>query len=32
MTGDYAVRGVKGEIYPVRGDIFAETFEPLGAA
>jgi hypothetical protein len=28
-TGDYIVRGVKGEIYPVRADIFAETYEPV---
>lgn len=27
--GDWIVRGVKGELYPVRGDIFAETYEPV---
>lgn len=26
--GDWVVRGVKGEFYPVRADIFAETYEP----
>lgn len=28
-AGDYIVRGVGGEIYPVRGDIFDKTFEPV---
>lgn len=27
--GDWIVRGVKGEIYPVKPDIFAETYEAL---
>ena len=26
--GDWIVRGVKGEYYPVRPDIFAATYEP----
>ena len=26
--GDYVIRGVKGEIYPIQPDIFAETYEP----
>ena len=25
--GDYIIRGIKGEFYPCRGDIFAETYE-----
>lgn len=25
--GDYIVKGVKGEFYPVRGDIFEATYE-----
>ena len=28
-SGDWIVRGVRGEFYPVRADIFAETFEPV---
>ena len=27
--GDWIVRGIKGEIYPVKPDIFAETYEPV---
>jgi hypothetical protein len=26
--GDWIVWGVKGDVWPVRGDIFAETYEP----
>ncbi len=26
-NGSYIVRGVRGEFYPVRGDIFEETYE-----
>lgn len=26
--GDYIIRGVKGEIYPCKPDIFAATYEP----
>jgi hypothetical protein len=29
--GDWVVRGVKGEFYPVRADIFAETYVPAAA-
>lgn len=27
--GDYIVMGIKGELYPCRGDIFEETYERL---
>ncbi|MFU2102400.1 hypothetical protein [Paenibacillus larvae] len=27
--GDYIIRGVKGEYYPCKPDIFAETYEPV---
>lgn len=27
--GDWIVKGVKGEIYPVKPDIFEETYSPL---
>lgn len=27
--GDWIVRGVKCELYPVRDDIFRETYEPV---
>ena len=26
--GDYIIRGVQGEVYPCREDIFAATYEP----
>lgn len=26
-TGDYIIRGVQGELYPCKPDIFAETYE-----
>jgi len=26
--GDWIIRGVKGEFYPCKPDIFAETYEP----
>lgn len=26
--GDYIIRGVQGEIYPCKPDIFAKTYEP----
>ena len=26
--GDWVIRGVKGEVYPVKPDIFAATYEP----
>lgn len=28
--GDWIVKGVKGELYPVRDDIFRELHEPVG--
>lgn len=27
--GDYVIRGVKGEFYPCREDIFLETYEQI---
>ena len=27
VPGDWIVRGVKGEIYPIAGDIFRETYD-----
>lgn len=27
--GDWIIRGVKGEYYPCKPDIFAETYEPV---
>lgn len=27
-AGDYVIRGVKGEFYPCKPDIFAATYEP----
>lgn len=27
--GDYIIRGVKGELYPCKADIFAMTYEPV---
>lgn len=30
--GDMLITGVKGEIYPRKGDIFAATYEPAGDA
>lgn len=27
--GDYIIRGVAGELYPCKPDIFAATYEPL---
>jgi hypothetical protein len=27
--GDWLIRGVKGEMYPVKPDIFAATYEPV---
>lgn len=29
MAGDYIIRGVMGEIYPCRADIFEETYEAI---
>jgi hypothetical protein len=28
-VGDWIIRGVKGELYPCRDDIFAATYEPV---
>jgi hypothetical protein len=28
-TGDWIIRGIKGEHYPVKPDIFAATYEPV---
>lgn len=28
-SDDWAARGVKGELYPIRSDIFAETYEAV---
>lgn len=28
--GDYVIRGVKGEFYPCKPDIFEETYEEVG--
>src|SRR5262245_49851448 len=30
--GDWVIRGVKGEFYPCKPDIFAQTYEPAEAA
>lgn len=27
--GDWIIRGIKGELYPCKPDIFAATYEPL---
>ena len=29
QPGDWIVRGVRGELYPVRNDIFEATYEPV---
>lgn len=31
-TGDWIIRGVKGEIYPCKPAIFAQTYEPVEEA
>lgn len=28
--GDYIIKGVKGEFYPCKPDIFAATYDPVG--
>ena len=28
--GDWIIQGVKGEFYPCKPDVFAETYEPVG--
>ena len=30
--GDYIIRGIKGELYPCKPDIFKETYEPVSEA
>jgi hypothetical protein len=30
-NGDWIIRGVKGELYPCKPDIFAEIYEPVNA-
>jgi hypothetical protein len=32
LHGDWIVKGVKGEFYPVKPDIFDLTYEPVGGA
>ncbi len=29
--GDWIIRGVKGELYPIKNEIFLETYEPVDA-
>jgi len=29
-VGDWIIRGVQGELYPCKPDIFAATYEPVG--
>lgn len=29
-SGDWIIRGVKGELYPCKPDIFAATYDPVG--
>ncbi len=29
-AGDWVIKGVKGELYPCKDDIFRETYEPVG--
>lgn len=29
IDGDYIIKGVKGEFYPCKPDIFEETYEPM---
>lgn len=31
LPGDWIIRGVKGEFYPCKPDIFEATYEPAGA-
>lgn len=30
VPGDWIIRGVKGEVYPCKPDIFEATYEPVG--
>ncbi len=29
-AGDWIIRGVHGELYPIKPDIFEETYDPVG--
>jgi hypothetical protein len=29
IEGDWVIRGVAGEVYPCKADIFAKTYEPV---
>ena len=29
-VGDWIIKGIKGELYPCRNDIFRATYEPVG--
>ena len=29
ISGDWVIKGIKGELYPIRDDIFRETYEPV---
>ncbi len=29
QKGDWLIKGIKGEFYPVKNDIFMETYEPV---
>jgi hypothetical protein len=31
LEGDYIIRGVQGEFYPCKPDIFEQTYEPVDA-
>lgn len=31
-TGDWIIRGIKGEFYPCKPNIFAMTYEPMEAS
>ncbi|MFN7881784.1 MAG: hypothetical protein ACK5PF_02035 [bacterium] len=31
-VGDWVIRGIKGELYPCKNDIFEATYEPLPKA
>ena len=29
LPGDYIIRGIKGEVYPCKPDVFKQTYEPI---
>ena len=31
LPGDWIIKGVHGEVYPIKPDIFAETYDPAEA-